>query len=203
MELREFILLFRKEQQLFFGLTALFVALGFFWQIRQPVNYEATLLLNIGRSFNSSPSEYSYDSFYRLQADERFADTVVRWLGAPRIVEDIYSEVRKDSASFSQKSITETFTSARLSSQVISVTYDGKNKKEIESLARALVTILNRSTESLSVGEKEQSSFVVLGSDPVIRDNRTSLVIALSVALLVGFFVSFWTVLIRHYYQTK
>lgn len=69
------------------GIVVLFLLL-------QPVRYTTVLSLHVGRVHNETQAEeYHYDDFYRLQADERFADTLVRWLASPSIVADIYSGI--------------------------------------------------------------------------------------------------------------
>ncbi|MBP7060977.1 MAG: hypothetical protein KBA91_03310 [Candidatus Moranbacteria bacterium] len=201
MELRNFIALFRKQKTLFLGILFVSVVGSWVWQSGQPLTYRATLLLNIGRTGASATTDYTYDSFYRLQADERFADTVVRWLSAPRVVEDIYTEAHLESNTLGIKTLGTVFSAGRLSSQVIAVQYGGANKKALEQMAQSAVTVLNRYTNSLNTEARDKSWFVVLGSEPVVRDGRVSLHLALLVGALLGLFVGFWAVLIRHYFS--
>lgn len=197
MELRDFLRVFKKQQIFYFWVVLSAVLVAWVWQISQPVSYQATLLINIGRTGVSETTDYTYDSFYRLQADERFADTVVRWLGTPRVVEDIYREAHIDTAERA------TFRAGRLSSQVISVKYDGEYRKTLEQLSTALVTVLNHYTNTLNTEGQEKSWFVVLGSEPVLEDARVNLRTALLIGLALGLFVGFWAVLFRHYFLRK
>lgn len=201
MELRELLAVLRGHRNQYLGIILVFVFVALVWQKEQPVSYQATLLMNIGRAGASETTDYTYDSFYRLQADERFADTVVRWLSTPRVVEDIYKEAQLNSASLGIKDLSRAFTAGRLSSQVISVQYRSENEKRLENLAQAAVTVLNRYTDTLNTNEREKSWFVIIGSDPVIRDGRVSLGLALMVGFLVGLFVGFWVVLFKHYFS--
>jgi uncharacterized protein involved in exopolysaccharide biosynthesis len=199
MELSDIIQIFKKERTLYIGITLLFVFTAWLWQRDQETTYQATLLLNIGRAGVSETIDYTYDSFYRLQADERFADTVVRWLASPRVVEDIYREARLNPESLDVKALGSVFSAGRLSSQMITVKYGGDNKKTLEQLSVAAVTVLNRYTDTLNTEEREKSWFVVIGSDPVVRESQVSLELALGVGLALGLFFGFWTVLLRHY----
>ena len=202
MELRDLITLFRERAYFFLAIVAVFVVAAGAWQKNQPERFEAMLLINIGRAGVSETAEYTYDSFYRLQADERFADTVVRWLSTPRVVEDIYREAHLDPAYLGMKDLTRAFSAGRLSSQMISVKYGSENRKIIEQLSVATVKVLNRYTDTLNTEEREKSWFVVIGSDPVIRDSRTSLVAALLAGLVAGIFIAFWSVLWKHYFTS-
>jgi uncharacterized protein involved in exopolysaccharide biosynthesis len=197
MELKDFLQIFRVERNLFIKAVLFFLLGAWVWQISQPVSYQATLLINIGRTGVSETTDYTYDSFYRLQADERFADTVVRWLGTPRVVEDIYREAHIDTAERAA------FRAGRVSSQVIIVKYDGGYRKTLEQLSTALVTVLNRYTNTLNTEGQEKSWFVVLGSEPVLEDARVNLRTALLIGLALGLFVGFWAVLFRHYFLRK
>lgn len=201
MEFREFIGIFQKHRNLFLGTVLVCVFAAWIWQRGQAVSYQATLLINIGRAGVSETTDYTYDSFYRLQADERFADTVVRWLSTPRVVEDIYREAHLNSEGMDAKGLSAVFSAGRLSSQIISVKYGGENKKALEELATSAVTVLNRYTDTLNTEAREKSWFVVIGSDPVISDARVDMRKALLVGLALGLFFGFWAVLWRHYFS--
>lgn len=203
MELKELLAIFRKHRNLFLGIVLLGMFVAWVWQKEQPVSYQATLLINIGRAGVSETTDYTYDSFYRLQADERFADTVVRWLSTPRVVEDIYGEAHLNSDGMDVKGLGSIFSAGRLSSQIISVKYGGENKKALEELATSAVTVLNRYTDTLNTEAREKSWFVVIGSEPVIRDARVDVQKALMLGLVLGIFFGFWTVLFRHYFSRQ
>lgn len=199
MELIDYINIFKKQAKIFWIVVAVFVLIAIVWQKSQPINYQATLLLNIGRQGMQETPDYKYDGFYRLQADERFADTVVRWFASPRVVEDIYAGAGLDSKNFSERGLKNIFSAKRLSSQMIEVTYDNPDTKVLEKTSKSAVETINRYTESLNQENQESGWFVVIGSEPVIRDARVSLNFALAIALTLGIFFGFWLALLVHY----
>ena len=203
MELRDYINIFKKQGKAFWTMVFLSVLVAIIWQQSQPVEYQATLLLNIGRAGTENTQDYTYDSFYRLQADERFADTVVRWLGSPRVVEDIYSTASLDLQNTDVRTLKSVFGAKRLSSQMIEVTYTDASDKALKKVSEAAVATLNRYTDSLNRENRETNWFVVIGNDPVIRDARVSLSLSLAVGLALGVFVGFWTALLRHYFSNE
>ena len=203
MELKELVAVFQEKAIFFLTIIFVFLVATIFWQKNQSEIFQATLLINIGRTAVSQAPDYTYDSFYRLQADERFADTVVRWLATPRVVEDIYKEAHLDPTYLGLKGLSNVFSAGRLSSQMISVKYGSENRKIIEQLATATVTVLNRYTDTLNTEEKDKNWFVVIGSEPVIRDSRVGLKQALAVGLVLGLFIGFWLVLLRHYLSNE
>jgi uncharacterized protein involved in exopolysaccharide biosynthesis len=202
MDLTEYIDIFRKQARAFGLIVALSTAVAFAWQGLQPKSYDAALLLNIGRSGSQMTTEYAYDDFYRLQADERFADTVVRWLQSPRVVEDIYAEAKIDTDTIGLRGLRGSLSGKRLSSQMVEVSYGARNERQAVELSRAIISVLNRYTESLDREGHEPGWFAVIGSDPVIRDGRTTLPVALAIGAAIGIFLGFWIVLLRYYFQS-
>lgn len=202
MELKEYIRIFKRQAGVFWALVLVITLGAAVWQQNQPIRYQATLLLNIGRADVQTTEQYTYDSFYRLQADERFADTVVRWLGSPRIAADIYAASGLPSDHMGARDLGRVFGAKRLSSQVIEVTYAGTSEKTVSSLSVSVTTVLNRYAESLNRENREVSWFIVIGSDPVIRDARSPLALAVAVGLALGAFIGFWGALLRHYFFT-
>lgn len=200
MELRDYIAIFRERQRTFWMTVLVIAAVAVVWQQNQPVDYQATLLLNIGRAGAQDTADYTYDGFYRLQADERFADTVVRWLGSPRVVEDIYAAAGLEAGGFGTRDLKNIFGAKRLSSQVVEVAYADADTKKLGKMSEAAVAVLNRYAESLNQENSGQSRFVVIGGDPVIRDARISLPFAAAAGLALGIFIGFWATLLRHYF---
>lgn len=201
MELKDYINIFKKQIKVFLIVVLVFVLTAVVWQRSQPVNYRATLLLNIGRQGAQETQDYKYDSFYRLQADERFADTVVRWLASPRVVEDIYAGAGSDMKNSGVRNLKKSFSAKRLSSQMVEVTYDNYDTKTLEKLSKSAVEVVNRYTDSLNKENKEHGWFVVVGSEPVIRDARVSLSFVLVVSFALSVFAGFWAAILSHYFK--
>src|SRR3989344_8152667 len=137
MELKDYADIFKKQEKVFWTIVFLSLLVAIIWQKGQRAEYQATLLLNIGRSGVENTQDYTYDSFYRLQADERFADTVVRWFGSPRVVEDIYDATGLRVSDDNARDMEHIFVAKRLSSQMIEVTYTDSDTKTLKKIAEA------------------------------------------------------------------
>jgi len=193
MELREFLLIFRKYRALFFGTVVFFAGAGFAIQLLQPVRFASDITMNVARSGARATSEYTYDDFYRLQADERFADTVVRWLESPRIVGDIAREARvPEDVSFSAE---------RLSSPVIRIRYRTPDEAGAKRVADTLFTVLNRETASLNRDRSGDGWFELVGETPSITDARFGKGRAMAISFFLGIFFGFFAVLFRWYWN--
>ena len=201
MELKEYIGIFKKRAKLFFG-TAIFVILGvFIYLLLQPITYNTSLTLNITRSGSQNSSDYRYDDFYRLQADEKFADTVVQWLKSPRLVSDIYREAGLNVNQLSLGKLARAIKAEKLSSQIVAVTFSAKNPESAKKISNAIYRIISQNADSLNVEQKEINWFKIVAPEPVIILNKFDPLVILAFSLFLGFFVAFWMVLIAHYLE--
>jgi len=194
MELKEYLAIFRKNFGTFL-LTVGFVLVGglVFYKLT-PLTYKIFLDLNVTRTGLQETSDYQYDNFYRLQADERFADTVVRWLGSPWIQEKIYNGANAGSEERKIKA-------QRLSSQFIQVTFVLRDRSQAKNISRSIVENINKQAEELNKYQKGKNWFTVLGNEPVARENKTGLALATIIFLALGIFMGIWVVFIKNYFN--
>lgn len=195
MELKEFVAIFSKDRRVFFGIILGCIVLGMLVFRFQPERYQATLSLNVTRGGAVATDEYRYDQFYRLQADERFADTVVRWIAAPDIRGDIDDEAGVKAG------VIRNLEAKRLSSQMIAVTYEARSGEAFGRYAKAVATVVNRESASLNEQAKASDWFIVAAGDPAVGDARIGFAPLALGGLFAGLFLAFWTVLVRRYWR--
>ena len=202
MELRELWNLFRKEKNLYALILGVFLLLGVLWINLEPERFESNILITIGRTENKNVSiatDYQYDNFYRLQADERFGDTLVRLLATPQVTQTIFEEAGlKNEAPEGAY-----FTGRKLSAQIVEVTFVDRDQTKLMALAKSVPTALNRYTSELDTKEGSQGNwFRVIASEPVVSDARVDSKQVLVIMLFLGIFVGFFVILAKHYIQT-
>jgi capsular polysaccharide biosynthesis protein len=199
MELKEYLLIIRKQMKLYMGVIVLFVlgVLGYF--IFRPVTFDTSLFLNITRVGNQVSEGYKYDDFYRLQADEKFTETIVEWLKSPRIAMDISSVAGRSVDGLSLKQLTRIFQAEKMSSQIVSVKFSSADKKTAEKIAQAISDVLRKNTEKLNEDQREDTWFEIKADNPVIIENNPDLRIIFLAALAMGIFMGFWIVMLKHY----
>jgi uncharacterized protein involved in exopolysaccharide biosynthesis len=193
MELREYIVIFRKNIWFFLMTVLVFLIAGGIYYAYTPEEHVAVMDLNITRAGQVESKEYDYDGFYRLQADEKFAETVVWWLGSPRIAKEVcrLAEVSQCPAGYSAK---------KLSSQYLQVNFSPKNPEDAEKIARSLVEVIGKETSNLNLKQKKVDWFEVQGNLPDVQKVKINLEKLLTGAFLLGCFFGFWVVLGRHYF---
>ncbi len=197
MTLPEFIAIFRLRRKLiltlFFGVLLLSLAV---YRL-QPRSYDASLLLSISRTSLQETGEYRYDQWYRLQADERFADTLVRYFGTDEAHRSLAQEAglgQSDQSFFLRQNIKAT----RLSSQLIEVRLLTRTERGAERAGTAVVTLANRYAEELNRKPNDENWFVVIGTPALVADARLNWQTVLLTGAILGALVAFWTALFDH-----
>lgn len=199
MEFKELLLIFRRNFRFFANLALALFALGMLVILVWPLNYRTALSINITREGKQVTADYKYDSFYRLQADERFADTVVRWMKSPRMVADILNEAGVSTIGLGQRQLSGFFKAERLSSQLIEIEFLTKETASAQKISGAVEKILNTQTGKLDVDQNEESWFKIVKDEPIIRLAKPDwLRLSIGLAMLAAF-IGFWATLVRHY----
>lgn len=194
MELKEYLAIFKKQRSIFFACVLASVLMGCVLFLFQPKKDVANLTLNVTRMGTQKTDAYRYDDFYRLQADERFADTAVRWLiSSPRVLFDISNDAQVSGGKLS-------FKAERLSSQMIQVRYQVENDNVARKIANSTIKVLNLQSGELNRAQQEETWFQILGSEPVVSDARISFETFFLASLMLGIFLGFWWVLLRYYF---
>jgi len=200
MELKEYLRIIKNNLGVFIGTAVVFFVVIFSYLLLRPASYATSLTLNITRSGIQDTPDYRYDDFYRLQADEKFTETVVQWLKSPRVEEDIFKEAGTDTANYTLKMLAKNITADKLSSQLIAVGFSAPDEKSAQKIALAVAKIVSQNTQNLNKDQKESTWFEVVSSEPVVRLDKINPLFILAI-FFGSVFVAFWVVLIKHYLE--
>lgn len=192
MELKEYLKIFKDNYRAFFITIGIVLVIGLVFQLLSGEKYRVEMDLNVTRTgYQKDTTDYRYDEFYRLQADERFADTVVRWLGSKVIRNDIEKETKGTQF--------EKLKAERLSSQMIKVSFIVEDRNQAQKITEVIDRVLNNKVSELNLEQKNPQWFKVLVSYPVISEQKINPMLLLAIFLSGGIFLGFWVVLIKHY----
>jgi len=199
MELKEYFKILKENAKLFVFAVVLIVVGSFIYFALKPISYGVSLALNITRSGVQQTTDYRYDDFYRLQADEKFSETVVQWLKNPRTAMDIYAKAGIDSDKMSLRQLAKIFVVEKLSAQIVSVSFSATSENSAKKIAEAVSEVVAINTESMNKNQNEDTWFAVVAQNPVIVRDEISPFIIFLASLAVGIFVGFWLVMLKHY----
>ncbi|MCA9365146.1 MAG: hypothetical protein KC736_04595 [Candidatus Moranbacteria bacterium] len=200
MHLEELIEIIKKEKYTYLAVMGICLGIGVVTLLIFSKVYQAELLVNVTRAGVVETQEYAYDDFYRLQADERFADTIVRWIGSQRILNDSISVARKNDPALEW---IRKVKARRVSSQAIIITYTSSSQKGAQEFAKTLVVTINKQITDLNKEGREEGWFILQSNSPTIQKGAENPVSILASALAGGVFVGFWVVLIKEAFPKK
>jgi len=199
MELKEYLEIIKKQWKTFVFIIFLVIAGSLLYFLFRPISYSTSLTINITRTGRQITGNYKYDDFYRLQADEKFAETLVEWLKSPRTVANILEEAEIGINNMSNRKLAKVFRVQKLSSQVISVSYGSENRIYAEKISVAIGKVLEENTRILNQDQRESSWFKIIPHEPLIIKDQFNLALITIIAFSLGAFLAFWIVLFIHY----
>ena len=199
MELKEYWQIIQKDIRALFLVVVLAVLASVAYFGLRPVSYDVSMALNVTRSGSQQTTDYRFDDFYRLQADEKFAETIVEWLKNPRIVTDIYTKAGISVQQLNLKQLAKALTSEKLSSQIVAVSFSASDEISAKKISDAVAEVIEKNVAVLNENQNESTWFRIIAQAPVIVKNVGNIWTLLVFPLLFGMFIGFWVILLRHY----
>jgi len=199
MELREYYKILKANISVVIYTAIIAVVIAYAWSVRASQIYSASLLLNIARTETQSTADYRYDQFYRLQADDKFAETVVEWLKSPGISQDIFAKAGINSDQKTMRDLSKSFQAEKLSSNLVGVRYSTETSDEAAHIAPAIAAVISDKTKSLNSAAKDPDWFQIDPSNLIILKNVQDLRLNLGIAALAGLFLGALLAFGKHY----
>ncbi|MFA6194019.1 MAG: hypothetical protein WC726_04120 [Parcubacteria group bacterium] len=199
MELGEYYRIFKSNIPVVIYTAIIAVVAAYAWSVRQSQTYSASLLLNVSRTETQSTADYRYDQFYRLQADDKFSETIVSWLKSPGTAKNIFDKAGVSSDQKTMRNLSKSFQAEKLSSNLVSVRYSTETNEESGKIAPAIASVVSEKTKALNTDVRDPNWFQISTSDLIILKNTQDLRINLGIAALVGFFLGTLLAFGKHY----
>lgn len=199
MEFKEYLAIIKSNFKIFGSIVAIVILASFSYFYLKPISYEVSLVLNITRNGLQKSDQYKFDDFYRLQADEKFAETLAQWIKSPRVALDIWTAAGNSPENLSLGQLTKLFKAEKLSSQIVSVKFSTANPETAKKISDSIIKIVSRETVALNQDQQEENWFEIVALSPVILVSRINPFLLFLATLAMGIFLGFWIVLVRHY----
>ena len=207
MELKEYVKIVKRYKMLFFGVWIIFAGFVMVWFFSRPQSFEAVMSIDIarhsGQESSQSSGEYDFDQYYRLEADESFAETLVQWLKDPGVVNFVFSDSKIQASGESLSSYSKFFKAERLASNYIQVKYATNSTAEAAAIFNSAKEIIAAKTDALNADSKDSNWFKAIFSGPVVAQKKLQLLPVLVGALVGGFLLSIFSVLTRYYWKDE
>jgi capsular polysaccharide biosynthesis protein len=199
MELKEYYKILKKNISVVIYAAVIAVIAVYVWSIKQSETYSTSLLINISRLETQSTADYRYDQFYRIQADDKFADTVSQWLQMPGVVQEIFGKAGLKSAGKSLRQLTKTFNADKMSPQIIEIRFAPASPEEAEKISSAIASVISEKTKALNADARDPNWFKADPSNLITAKNTQDLRINLFVAALAGLVFGIFFAFVKHY----
>ncbi|MDD3607744.1 MAG: Wzz/FepE/Etk N-terminal domain-containing protein [Candidatus Moranbacteria bacterium] len=201
MEFKEILKIIIERKVLFIIILLLTVFLVIGWLLFQPKKYQASLSVDITREKVNETTDYQYDQYYRLLADEKFADTVVQWTSDPQLVKEIFDEagIKKDAKKLSQFS--QLIKGEKLSANFIRIRFDVGEKEEAEKLANSIEKIFTEKTVRLNESAKDTNWFKLSFSPAIIVKYHPGFIGFFLAGIAGGILLGIFACLFHYYWK--
>lgn len=200
MTFTELVALFDRERRLFIGTLGVVIILSLLAYQFQPVGYTSELLLSVTRTSVATTTEYAYDHFYRLQADERMAESISEYLQSETGKRDVAERAKLEGKAYRE------YTQSKL--QVVrsgaasfKVNYRTSEMVLGDKLGEAIALAANEYVFSLNEDARQKEWFTVIGEKPVTQSAAWPLERFVLIGIVAGLFLGFWAVLGRYFWQ--
>jgi hypothetical protein len=199
MEFREFVKLIGKNKYLLFLAVVFCLGAGFFVWRYQANFYAASFSVGIDRGAFEKTDDYKYDQFYRLQADEKFAENITYWANDPGFL----SKAKKDFLGFGGEKFNniKAIKAEQFSSNYLKVNFKSSTKEELMPFYKALKKNLRQKTEDLDYENKAPGWFKLNFGDLAVNKNNPSLFLYFCIALGAGILFGIFLILFVYYFK--
>lgn len=202
MELKEFLKVLVKYRMTFATVWLLIVVLGLSIIFFIPQKYKATFSIDITRDNQEQiVTEYEYDQFYRLEADDRFGRTIVQWFNDEAIISQMYAVSKNVDEEFNDHKFETNFRAEKLANSYIKVTFSVSDKNEIGPIFLGVKNVLKSKTAEFNGGFRKQNRFSLIFNGPTIKEAETPFTQLLIGLFGGGFFLAIFGVMIRKYLE--
>ncbi len=214
MELKEYWEILTKEKVLFWSLFLGIIMGGLMFFIFQTDVYGFEMSIDVGRENSLKlertgfKKELNYDYYYRLEADDNFTKNVVAWLSDAKMKQAIFSLATKKAV---KNKINSNFTLAKkrfkakqLAPNYIKIKSKLIDEAQAEILYQSIKEIIqerNHRLANFNQTENELPWFKLIFYQPLSYLYKISFSLSATMSILVGFWVSFFAVLIKHYWE--
>ncbi len=169
---------------------------------KEPV-YQSSISFSVNRVNRQTTEYYEYDGYYAISAAELFSQTLMSWFMTPSVLLEIYEQAEVDPQIKSLSSFASRFRARQYASQNIVVSFKEKDQAKATKISNAVVNIVQTKAADLNKTSDQKSIFEVVGSKPVIVEQKLSYWLAGVISLLCGLIVSIILVYLFRYFKEE
>jgi capsular polysaccharide biosynthesis protein len=203
MELKEYYKILKANFSTAVYTIVILAVATYIWSIKQAESYSASLLLNVSRLDTQNTADYRYDQFYRIQADDKFSDTLSQWLTAPGIASEIIAKANFPGGDKTLRQLSRSFRGEKISPETVEVRFSATNPDEAKKIGDAIGVVIDEKTKNLNLNSQDATWFKVFPSNYIALKNIQNLPLNLGLASIVGLFFGVISIFFKHYFSEE
>lgn len=206
MELKELCKVFREGKGLFLAIVATCFGVLFVILWMTPQVFVSTVTFTITRdaemkTSDAYPTREDFGLYYRFQADDAFAETVVAWLHTPQIVRSISAQMEELNIPFTHggRSLTKHYETTQRSAHVIDVQYRAVSPRAAKEEARLITAQIGERAERLTGAAQASSGFKIISEESYVEPFTYNVTLLIVLTSIIALCFGVMSVLMRHY----
>ena len=201
MEYPEHKSLLRKNLPLLIVLPILVGVAALLFSYYAPTYYKSSISFAVNRINKQETVDYQYDGYYAIQASDLFSQTVVSWFFTPSVLLEIYEQAEVEPNIDSLERFTNRFKAKKYSSQNIVVSFKERDQDTAEKISQSIIQTVQDRGAKLNQTSDQKALFEVVGSTPVIDDQKPNVILNTVIGIIVGFFAGLGLVYLIRYFK--
>lgn len=198
MELKQHLGILKKSRYFMVIFTILVVILAILFGYSRQTTYTSSISFAVNR-INKQETQYYDDSYYGIQAADLFSQTVISWFMTPSVLLEIYDRSEVDPKITTIEKFTSRFKTKKYSAQNIVVKFTERDRETAEKISDAAILVMENKAADLNRSANNKALFEIVGTKPVIVENKINISLVGGIGLVVGFLFSIVLVYLKEY----
>ncbi|MFH0852648.1 MAG: hypothetical protein V1845_03530 [bacterium] len=158
--------------------------------------YDVSLSLSVFTKGGQAAKDYEFDGYFSVKAANEFADTVAQWTKSPAVINDIYRKAGVSPPAEALKSFYQKIGAQKMSPQYVEIKFNSDTAQDGTKIAKAIGGVFTEKAEQASKLSGDVV-FSVVSSEPVITKNQGSFISGGIIALVAGFLLAIFIILLK------
>ncbi len=201
MELRDYLFILGRRWWLILVGIVIFGGLFGYYAVSQPTSYTAVASVSLTKTAEKpglGSSNFTYDNYYNLEANDLLTQMAAGWLTDPASVKQIYSTAKVASPVTSLLQYDKVIKFKKLGSSTIEIITSAATSADAEAVANAATKFVGeRVTQLVDQGTIAQTSVLISGATSEISKPSTNMYMV--VGVVVGIFLALILIMFWEY----
>ena len=199
-ELHSHLRFIKKKIGIILVLTLITTVSAFLFAYYRPTSYASSISFSVNRINKQTTDYYEYDGYYSIQASDLFSQTIISWFMTPSVLLEIYEKAGLDPHITSLEKFANRFNTKKYSAQNIVVTFGESNQERAQKLSEAVIEVVESDASKLNQTHDQKALFEIVGSKPVIVENKPNIILITIVGFVAGIILSLIIIYIIKYF---